>query len=129
MMVSPCDGKSPRTLSEQLMSEKSPSVDEKVSQWKQTIDPSQFPVVKGPKNKLDPIPRRDESTETDGSSIKKKRPRKKKKRLMEIFDGTKKFEEQADPEFFQSKDKERRKRSMKSKNKRFDNAPLDISAD
>lgn len=130
MMISPgSEGRSPRTLSENLISEKAPSVEEKVTQWKQTISPLDFPVVNGPRNQLDPLQRRDESTETDGSSVKKKRPRKKKKRLMEIFDGTKNFEDQADPEFFQGKDKEKRKRSTKSKNKRSDNTPLDISGD
>lgn len=120
---------SPNTTVEDLVSDRPSTVDEKVNNWKQTIDPMQWPTVTSRRQQLDPLHLRDESTETEESSIKKKRPRKKKKKLMEIFDGTKQYDGKADIEFYMEQNKKKIKRSTKSKNKRPETGPLFVKSD
>ena len=120
---------SPKTSVEDLVSDKPETIDERVNNWKQAIDPEQWPTVLGKRQQLDPLSLKDESTETEESSIKKKKPRKKKKKLMEIFDGTNKFEDKADPEFYMNSKKKKIKRSTKSKNMRTEVGPLVVKSD
>ncbi|CAC5416316.1 unnamed protein product [Mytilus coruscus] len=120
---------SPDTTVEELVSDRPSTVDEKVNNWKQTIDPLQWPTVTSRRQQLDPLHLRDESTETEESSIKKKKPRKKKKKLMEIFDGTKQYDGKADIEFYMEQNKKKIKRSTKSKNKRPETGPLFVKSD
>jgi len=51
--------------------------------------------------------------ETDGK--KKKRSRRRKKKEEEIFDGTKEYNMGLDPEFYETGDKSKVKRSQRSK--------------
>ena len=120
---------SPKTSVEDLVSDKPETIDERVNNWQQMIDPGQWPTVLGKQQQLDPLSLKDESTETEESSIKKKKPRKKKKRLMEIFDGTNKFEDKADPEFYMNSEKKKIKRSTKSKNMRTEVGLLFVKSD
>ena len=66
---------------------------------------------------LPPLPSRDNATETESMTQKKKSRRRKKKRVPEIFDGTKDYNMGADPEFFDSSDKSKIKRSTRSYSK------------
>ncbi|CAG2211142.1 unnamed protein product [Mytilus edulis] len=56
---------SPNTTVEDLVSDRPSTVDEKVNNWKQTIDPMQWPTVTSRRQQLDPLHLRDESTETE----------------------------------------------------------------
>jgi hypothetical protein len=74
---------SPKTSVEDLVSNKPETIDENVNNWQHSIEPAQWPTVPGKLQQLVPLSLKDESTETEESSIKKKKPRKKKARLIE----------------------------------------------
>ena len=86
------------------------------SQSKLDLLAAQFyptPVAKN--NQLPPLVKHDMSIGTDEFEFKKKRSRKRKKdRELEIFDGTRTYEMEADLEFFASKDKSKIKKSARS---------------
>lgn len=69
---------------------------------------------------LPPLPSRDFATETEDVTKKKRSRRRKKKKEPEIFDGTKEYNMGADPEFFDSTDKSKVKRSTRSYPKETD---------
>ena len=76
-----------------------------------------FPDTSGVKaNQLPPLPMRDTGTETTEEGKRKKKSRRRhKNKEVEIFDGTREYNMGADPEFFDSTDKSRVKRSQRSK--------------
>ena len=69
---------------------------------------------------LPPLPSRDFATETEDVTKKKRSRRRKKQKEPEIFDGTKEYNMGADPEFFDSTDKSKVKRSTRSYPKETD---------
>ena len=69
---------------------------------------------------LPPLPSRDFATETESVTKKKRSRRRKKQKDPEIFDGTKDYNMGADPEFFDSTDKSKVKRSTRSYTKDTD---------
>lgn len=71
-------------------------------------------VTNGKANQLAPLPMRDTGTETDEKKRKKSRRRHKKKEP-EIFDGTREYNMGIDPDFFDSTDKSKVKRSQRSR--------------
>lgn len=71
------------------------------------------PTPVGRANQLAPLPYKDTGTVTEGK--KKRSRRRNKKKEPEIFDGTKEYNMGADPEFFDSTDKSKIKRSQRSK--------------
>ncbi|KAH3862866.1 uncharacterized protein LOC127866353 [Dreissena polymorpha] len=88
----------------------------------QGISTDEFPDTGGIRaNKLAPLPLRDTGTETVEEGQKKKRSRRRNKnKEPEIFDGTKEYNMGVDPEFFESGDKQRVKRSQRSYEKKVD---------
>jgi hypothetical protein len=76
----------------------------------------EFPDTSGVKaHQLPPLPMRDSATETTEGKKKKKSRRRNKNKEVEIFDGTREYNMGADPEFFDSTDKSKVKRSQRSK--------------
>jgi len=77
-----------------------------------------LPTPTGKKGMLPPLQMKDTSTETE---VKKKRWRRRKKnKEPEIYDGTREYEKQVDPEFFKTNDKQKIKRSTRSKDTKTD---------
>lgn len=79
-----------------------------------------LPTPEGKGNRLPPLPLKDSSTETETIVKKKRSRRRNKNKEPEIYDGTKEYEMEADPEFFDSTDKSKIKRSSRSKDTKTD---------
>ncbi|KAK3612208.1 hypothetical protein CHS0354_039477 [Potamilus streckersoni] len=63
---------------------------------------------------LPPLPMKDTGIGTDSTKAKKRSRRRLKKKENEMFDGTREYDMKADPEFFESPDKSKIKRSTRS---------------
>lgn len=79
-----------------------------------------LPTPEGKGNRLPPLEVKDSSTETETVVKKKRSRRRNKNKEPEIYDGTKEYEMEADPEFFDSTDKSKIKRSSRSKDTKTD---------
>lgn len=75
-----------------------------------------FPSTSGGRgNRLPPLPLKDSSTETTEFKKKKRSRRRNKNKEPELFDGTRDYNMGLDPEFFDSTDKSKVKRSQRSR--------------
>lgn len=77
------------------------------------IDPMLLPTPAGKKGQLPPLNMTSTGTETDRK--KKRSRRRNKKKEIDIYDGTREYDMAADPEFFKSAQKDKIKRSTRSK--------------
>ena len=126
-MVGPGDTKSePHTEEEELPTDQEDHYIEQAKSQERlvpTVSSGALLYAEAPSSRagtLPPLPSRDFATETEDVTKKKKSRRRKKQKEPEIFDGTKEYNMGADPEFFDSTDKSKVKRSTRSYPKETD---------
>ncbi|XP_033736952.1 cadherin-related family member 1-like isoform X2 [Pecten maximus] len=96
----------PRTEEEDLDTDRSGSKEV-------LIDPMMLPTPTAKKGQLPPLNMTSTGTETDRK--KKRSRRRNKKKEIDIYDGTREYDMAADPDFFKSTQKDKIKRSTRSK--------------